>query len=347
MVFSARLPLSSLIELCRTLRHNLGAGLTLQTVFRQMAQRGTARVRPVAGRISEQLQRGQSLQVALKPEKAVFPQLFVALTDVGEEAGMLPEVFGELEKYYLLQQRLRRQFLGQIAWPVFELLAAIFVIALMLWAMGIVAEITGKQVLDPLGFGLTGASGALIFLGLAFGSLALLAGLYLLIMRSVRRGAIVHGMLLQMPALGPCLYALAVGRFCLALRLTLETGMSVTSALRLGFQATGNAAFEARTEAVVERVRVGDDLTVALSSSRLFGIDFINIIANAEESGELDKVLRHQADYYEEEAARRMRILTFALGKIIWILVAVIIIFLIFRVFTKVYLGAIEEGLKQ
>jgi type IV pilus assembly protein PilC len=347
MLFSARLPLSSLIELCRTLRHNLGAGLTLQAVFRQMAQRGTPHVRPVAGRISQQLEQGQSLEAALKGEQAVFPQLFLALANVGEEAGMLPEVFGELEKYYLLQQRLRRQFLGQIAWPVFELLAAIFVIALMLWAMGIVADITGKQVLDPLGIGLTGASGALIFLGMAFGSLAALAGVYLLLMRSVRRGAIVHGFLLQIPALGPCLYALAVGRFCLALRLTLETGMSVVTALRLSLQATGNSAFEAKADTVVERVRVGDDLTVALSSSRLFGIDFINIIANAEESGELDKVLRHQADYYEEEAERRMRILTFTLGKLIWVLVAVLIIFVIFRVFTKVYLGAIEEGLKQ
>jgi type IV pilus assembly protein PilC len=341
MLFSARLPLSSLIEMCRTLRHNLGAGLTLHTVFRQMAQRGTPRVRPVADRISQQLERGQSLQAALKPEKAVFPQLFVALAGVGEETGSVPEIFGELEKYYLLQQRLRRQFLGQIAWPVFELLAAIFVIALMLWVLGVIAEAhPDRPPLDPLGLGLTGTSGALVFLSFAFGSLAALGGLYLLVTRLLRQGALVDRFLLQVPALGPCLYALALGRFCLALRLTMETGMSIMGALRLSLRATGNAAFETRSDTVVERVRAGDDLSTALAGSQLFGIDFINIIAVAEEGGRLTEVLRHQADYYEEEATRRMRILTWVVGLLVWVLVAVLIIIVIFRIFTGVVLPA-------
>ncbi len=40
-MFSSRLPLSSLIELCRVLRHYLGAGLTLRDVFRQQTAAAT------------------------------------------------------------------------------------------------------------------------------------------------------------------------------------------------------------------------------------------------------------------------------------------------------------------
>src|SRR5207237_1921629 len=44
---TSALPLSALIELSRSLRHYLGAGLSLVDVFRQQAKRGPAAVRPV------------------------------------------------------------------------------------------------------------------------------------------------------------------------------------------------------------------------------------------------------------------------------------------------------------
>src|SRR5690349_12912756 len=104
MLFSSRLSLSSLIELCRVLRHYLASGLSLRDVFLQQAQKGPGALRPIAGRIAQELERGTSLEDALKPEAAAFPPLFLALAGVGEQTGMLPEVFGELEKYFTRQQ---------------------------------------------------------------------------------------------------------------------------------------------------------------------------------------------------------------------------------------------------
>src|SRR5438132_14091725 len=109
MFFSGRLPVASLIEMCRTMRHYLGAGLTLRDVFRQQARKGSAALRPVAERISQGLERGEDLEAALNREKAAFPPLFLAMASVGEHSGMLPEVCTELEKYFTLQRTLRRQ----------------------------------------------------------------------------------------------------------------------------------------------------------------------------------------------------------------------------------------------
>ena len=150
MLFATKLPLSSLIEFCRVLRHNLGAGLTLLHVFRQQAERGPLPVRPIASRISQDLEQGESLQVALKRERAAFPHMFVALATVGEQTGSMPDVFAELEKYFLMQQRLRRQFFSQIAWPLFQFFAALMVIALMLFVLAIF-----NSPLAPLGTGKT------------------------------------------------------------------------------------------------------------------------------------------------------------------------------------------------
>src|SRR5687767_2211895 len=108
MFFTRQLPLSSVIALCRALRHNLGAGLTLVQVFRQQADRGPAAVRPFAARVLVSLEQGHSLNEVLEGEKGVLPPLFYSLVKVGEETGHLAEMFAELEKYYLLEEKLRR-----------------------------------------------------------------------------------------------------------------------------------------------------------------------------------------------------------------------------------------------
>jgi type IV pilus assembly protein PilC len=337
MLFSSRLPLSSLIELCRALRHNLGAGLSLVDVWRQQALRGPSGVRPVADRIAAQLEAGGDLQGALDREKAAFPPLFLALAGVAEETGNLPEVFRELERYFVTQQKLRRQFWAAAAWPLFQFFAAVFVIAGMLLLLGIIAEIRGPvgpndKPFDPLGLGLLGPTGALIWLGAVFGTLGALAGVYLLLTRTLRQQRWVDMVLLGVPVVGPCLRALALTRFCLALRLTLETGMSNIKAMRLSLRATGNGAFEAGFPAAKQGLERGDDLTVALASTRLFPEDFLNILANAEEGGRLSEVLEHQTEYYQETADRRLTMLTVVAGWAVWLVVAVLLIIVIFRI---------------
>ncbi|HEV3257485.1 MAG TPA: type II secretion system F family protein [Gemmataceae bacterium] len=341
-MFFKRIPLSSLIELCRALRHNLGAGLSLVKVFRQQAQRGPTAVRPVADRICGCLERGESLEEALKPEQAAFPVLFVSLARVGERTGNLPEVLGELEKYYTLQQRLWRQFVSQIAWPVFQFIAAIFVIAAMILVLGLVADTTNKaSAVDPIGLGL-GPAGAIRWLLLVFGSLAAVGAVYLVASRSLRHKAAIDTLLLRLPVVGPCLTALAMNRFCLALRLTVETAMPIAQALRLSLRATGNAAFEAVSPAVEGSVRGGEDLTLALTGSRLFPQTFLDILAVAEEGGRVAEVMRHQSDYYEDELKRRLTVLAKVAGFGVWLLVAGLIIVAIFRIVSTVIAPAYQ-----
>lgn len=348
-MFSARLPLVSLIELCRVLRHYLSSGLSLVDVFRQQARRGSPRVRALCGRVCQSLEEGHDLEKALKPERSAFPPLFVALAGVGEESGNLPEVFGELEKYFLMQQKLWRQFVAMIAWPVLQLNMGIFVVTFLIWILGFIASMygPGTQALDPLGIGLTGDSGAVIFFCTAYGSIAALFAVYFLATRTLAGQSLVDGLLLRVPVLGPCLRALALTRFCLALRLTSETGMSMTSAIRLSMRATSNAAFVSRTEKVIEHLKEGEELTVALRSAGLFPDDFLHIVAVAEESGRLSEVMEHQTEHYEQEASRRLTVLNMMASGGVWLAVAIIMITVIFRIVTVVYLGPLNEATKM
>ncbi len=331
MLPSARPSLSDLIELCRSLRHYLGAGLPLVDAFRQQAKRGTAKVRPPAGRIAAALERGDSLDDALEREEASFPPLFVALARVGEQSGMLAEVFADLEKYYVRERALWRQFFARIAWPIVQFVLAIFVLAGLILILGLIADSRGGPPLDPLGLGLAGPSGATIFLGVVFAVLLGLAGTYWLLTRRLG-GARIQTFLLSLSVIGPCLRALALARFCMALRLTTETGMSIVKAMRLSLSATGNAAYTAQSERIQGDLRRGEELNLALTRSELFPEEFQHILAVAEESGTLDRVLAHQAEHYHEESGRRLAILTGMAGYAVYGFVGLIIIVAIFRI---------------
>jgi type IV pilus assembly protein PilC len=334
MLSSPRLSLSDLIELCRVMRHYLGAGLVLVDVFRQQAARGRAGVRPAAGRIAAALEKGDSLEDALKPEAEVFPPLFVSLVRVGERTGMLPEVCGELEKFFTRQQKLKRQFIAQITWPVIQFVLAVFVLAGMILILGMLADRPGAggKPFDPLGLGLSGPTGALIFLAVIWGTLGTVAALFLYARRTLRGREGVDAWLLRVPALGPCLRVLALSRFCLALGLTTETGMAMHRALRLSLRATGNQAFAASSETAEASVNAGDELTVALTRVGLFPEEFLHILAVGEESGQISEVLRRQAVHYDEEAGRRLTALAAVAGYGVWAMVGIFIIVAIFRI---------------
>ncbi|MGL4550089.1 MAG: type II secretion system F family protein [Gemmataceae bacterium] len=339
------LSLTSMIELCRVLRHYLGAGLTAVDVFRKQATDGNASVRPVAARIAADLEDGTSVGDALEKEAASFPPLFLSLAKVGDQTGMLPEVCADLEKFFLKQRELWRRFLAQIAWPVFQFTLATLVLAGLIWFLGELPINAKGAAYDPLGLGLIGGTGAAIFFSGVWGTIAAAWLAQFLIRRSLAGRAWADRALLAVPALGPCLRALALARFCLALRLTTESGMSIGKALRLSLRATGNAAFADAAKQASATVKRGDEVHAALAGANVFPDDFLHILSVAEESGTIAEVMKHQGEHYTDEAGRRMTTLTMVAGGAIWLAVGFAIIVAIVRLYGS-YLGQIDDAMK-
>jgi type II secretory pathway component PulF len=338
MLFSNQLPLAALIEFCHLLRLSLGAGLMLRDVFRQLAARGSVRLRPVAERICLRLEKGDSFRAALKEERGVFPPLLLGLAAVGEKTGRLPEVLEELEKYYQQQLQLRRQLRARSLGPVIQFVLAIGVVALLMFLLGAIAQSRGGEAQSVMG--LQGASGAVEFL-LINGAVIVL-GYMIWVMLTSRLGqqATVDGLMLRLPVVGPCVQALVLGRFALALQLTLDTAMPIARALRLSLDATGNRAFANQADAVVAAVTEGEPLAVALSRGRWFPLEFLSMVAVGEEGGRVVEMMRHQAAHYQDEAGRRLTAATRTASGLIWLVYAVFMVLAIMSV-ARIYFGAL------
>ncbi len=336
MLLATRLKLGDLITLCRVLRHNLGAGLAIIDVFRQQSQRGPRAFRPIAGRLAERLRAGETLTAALEQEKDAVPPLFLTMVRLGEESGHLPEIFGELEKYFQLEHRLRRQFVSQSILPVLQFLAAVFIVAGLIWILGVIGNMRTPPQPIPL-FGLSGARGAIIFLTTIFGTIGILFAAYRFVLGLAAANAI-DRFLLHIPVLGGCLEAFAVARLALALQLTLDSDMPIINAVRMSLSAMGNSAYTSHTEAVLAALRKQRPLAEALALGGPMPGTFLDMVATAEEGGRIPEMMRHQVAYYQEEASRRLSALTKAASTCLYLVYAGCTIYAIFSIF-KIYLN--------
>ena len=340
MLFSSsKCPLPALVAWCRALRYSLSAGLDPVKVFKQQAKSGPRPLRALAGELSGKLAAGESLEDALEPHRNKFPPRFVELVAVGEQTGRLEDTFQELEEYYQSMLGMQRSFRAQITYPVIQFIAAVFIISGLIWILGML----GSK-MDPTGFGLTGTAGALTFLGCAAAFVVVIVVVLKVSAENVRFRARMEGTLLWVPGWGPAFLAFAVLRFAVALRMCAEAGLRAELTLHSCFRATANAAFQKGEARAVEVVKRGGELTDALRASGApFPPEFRDMLETGEETGNTSEVMERLAARLREDAERKMKLAAQFTGYAIYGLVALMIIFFIFRI-ASLYIGAVNAA---
>ena len=333
MATPARLGPSTLRQWCNAFVHGTEAGLPLVKLFRQQAKSGPTSGRATAGRIADRLHAGDSLADALAPERAAFPALFVELAGVGEESGRLGEAFAALTAHFEQAIAARRVFLAAIVWPAISLAGAILVVALMLLVLGLIAPAGGKA-FDPLGLGLVGPTGALVWLALSCGGVAtaVFAVRTVLASDDLRSQAEAHA--LTVPGLGGCVQALALARFATAYAMTTHAGMRADKGVSSALRAASNRAYGRFAPDAGKQLRAGRKVaeTLADAPPGLFPDSFLDTIETGETTGRIAEVMEREAAHYQQEAARRTKILAGLAGVAVYGMVALMVIVLIFRI---------------
>lgn len=347
-IFGSQLSWSILATFCRSLGTLLHSGVNiLKAVQVAGGQSRHSVLQKVSLSIVDDLRKGQDIATSLRAHPGRFPELMIDLVSVAEETGSLPEVLASLADHYENLLRLRRSFIGAIAWPLFQLVAAVLIVAGLIFIMGLIASGKGGEPMDVLGLGFTGASGALMWLFLCFGSALSLFIVYQLLSRGLRGRAAMHAVVLRIPVLGYCLRSFAMARFSWAFALTQQAGMPISPSLEASLKATANGSFAAAAPQVIGMVQGGEDLSEALAASHLFPVEYLELVRVGEATGTVPETLERLSPQLEEQARRSLAALTGTLAWMIWALVAMMIVFIVFRIFMIAYIGPINDLLKQ
>lgn len=277
--------------------------------------------------IALQIKGGTDVTSAIRSHGALFPTLFTELIHVAEQTGSLPEVLKALADHYENTVRLKKEFLSQITMPAIQLVAAVLVIALLIFILGLL-----PVPLDILGWGLLGPAGAATWLiGWGLGA----TGLFFLYKAATRIPVlrmILHRILMGLPVISRCLQSFAIARFSWAFYLTQEAGLPIDDSLDASLRATANGVFANASDRMVIDIRSGETLSDTLQRSGLFPDDFLQIVDVAETSGTVPEQLHRLSPQFEEDARRSLKMTTTFLAGLIWFTVAAMIVFFIFKI---------------
>lgn len=336
-VFSdTRLPWNTLATFNRSLSTMLHSGVNILKAFQIAGSKSLdPQLQRASKKIVDRLRQGSQVADAMREQAGTFPDLMIDLVDVAEQTGSLPEVLQALAEHYDNLVRLRQTFLSAITWPVFQLVAAILIVAALIWILGIISGGRKEGATDILGLGLYGTQGALIWLSGCFGSAAMLFIVYKLLTKGLQGQTFVHSFLLHIPVVGECLRSFAVARFSWAFALTQEAGMPIEPSLEASLKATANGAFVASIPQTVAMVGAGEELGTTLQATGLYPLDYLELVRVGEETGTVPESLQRIGPQLEDQARRSLAAMTSALAWVIWALVAMLIVFIIFRVFSN------------
>jgi len=346
-MLSSRISMKPLSLACRSLSTTLHSGVDLPKAFELAAGKaGDGRCRRALLEVSQAVTRGNEVAEAMDEQGVAFPELMVDMVNVGEKTGALPEVLQSLSSHYDNLLRMRRTFYGLIALPVIQMIAAILIVAALIFILGLIST-PGVAPIDVLGLGLTGASGAMTWLAWTFGTLIGLIVGYQVLKKSILGRKFFAPLFLRIPVVGNCLRSFAVARFSWAFALTQQSGMPIRESLEASLKATSNGAFQTAAPRMWKLVKAGEPLHAAMADSRLFPGEYLHMVEVAEHSGTIPEMLEHLSPQFEEQARRNMAILATVLGWLVWLAVAAFIIYLIFTIVMRVYIGPLNDAVND
>lgn len=332
----ARVDSVSLMNWCRALRHGLDVGIPPTKVFRQQGKTGPTPLRSISTDIADQIEEGESIADALQSHAWLLPSLMLELVRVGEQAGRLPTLFGELEKHFEAVSNAQRQFRNSMIKPVVTYVIATLVMTLLIFILGMLTSISGRP-MDPLGLGLTGTTGALTFLMFSIVFACVIVFSSWVVFRSESLQSKFAGFFLGFPIIGPCLRNFALSRFCLTMHATIEAGMKSDECVRTSLKAAMNERYVAIAAPASKEVRRGEEISSVLTSygQTLFPDPFIQSLQLGDETGRLSEILEKDANRYRDEAHRTLEIVVLVISRMIYALIAVMVMFCIYKIFSN------------
>ena len=347
MLRSRQISSQALAAFSRSMARMLEAGVdvrkSLQTSSRQSSD---SRLAASAERLQRAIANGSSLAESLEKDNDLYPPLFRDLVNVGELTGTAPDVFASLARYYEARVQQVREFRAAIAWPMIQLVAAIGIVGLLIFILGLMPAQPNGKPFDVLGLGLYGTGGAITwFIGWCVATAAVVV-VWKFAANNTSGQMMLHPVLLRVPVIGKCMQSFAISRFSWCFALTQQAGMSIRPSLECSLKATANGAFITAEPLIWQELKEGESFTDALRISQLFPLEYLQVVDTAEQTGTIPEQLDRLSHLFDDEARRAMNRLTLFFSGAIWLGVVILIIFFIFRI-AMIYVGTMNDALKM
>lgn len=307
-----KIKLNDIISFCQQLVTMLNSGVTmlrsLQVILDQVESK---KLFIVLDDVTSKVEEGSSLSEAMSNHPKVFNQFWVSLVEVGETAGTLPEVLAKLAFYLEQQAAFRSTIISAIIYPAILFCVCIGAISFFALFVGPRFENIFKSMNAdlPLITEVLLAFFKLIKTNIGKIILAFIIGIFLLrkFLKTKHGKLQFEKFMLSLPIFGNIYRLIIVERFSSQMAILVDSGVPILQALDIASRLVDNITCAKIVLMIKERVRQGELLAAPMAESGFFPNMATQMITVGEETGELSKMLKHVATYYQQTVETFMK----------------------------------------
>lgn len=292
--------------------------------------------------ISDDIQGGSSISIALEKHKDVFSDFYISMVKAGEESGKLDETFNYLADYLDRTYELVTKAKGALVYPSFVVFTFFTVMIIMFTV--VVPKISGilkdsGQELPIYTKVVMAISDGLVGYGFIFAGVALVVGFLLFRYVQTPSGRDVFDRFkLNVPYVSGLYKKLYLSRLSDNMNTMLMSGISMVRAIELTSSVIDNTIYKKILAAAVEAVKAGKPVSEALSGHPdIIPKIMIQMMKVGEETGELGNILKTLANFYSREVRNAVDALVDLIEPLMIVLLGLGVAILLASVMVPIY----------
>ena len=295
-------------------------------------------LKDLLGSLLKNISEGKSFSHALGQHPDVFSESYINLMAASESGGFMHEVLNQLLEMEEKREQLRSTLTSAFSYPVFLLAFSISVVIFVLMVVFPKFGPLFVSIADQLPVttkALMAMSDGIrsYWVYLLGASAALGVGAWRWAGTAAGR-QVIDGLKLRIPLIKDIFAQLYLIQAMRVLSLSLTNGVPMIEALRASREVVENMVFKRFLDRVHDLVQEGRGLAAGFDEADFIPVTVKQMIATAEESGNLAKVMLRLADYYERELGKRLAtfaklaepIMLLVMGTVVGLLVSSLIL---------------------
>lgn len=300
-----KLKLNSLVVFSYQLSAMLSAGINVIDALRMIQSRiGNEKERRIYRSLYEEVQKGNSLSVAMMEQQGAFDDMMISMVKSGESSGSLDEVLQTMSNQYERDKKIKQKMRTASVYPLVLFVVSIIVVLILVAFVlpGIMASFPVEETpfLTKILIGMSNFILDKWYILLI--ALAGLAALVFLIMNTPSSRLVVDRLLLKIPVVGKLLRTVYSARCARSFASLYSHGVNALEMIELTSRVMGNTYLESEFEKVYVSVSRGELISNSIDEIEEFDPMLAAMINVGEETGDLEGILKRTADYFDLEA---------------------------------------------
>lgn len=316
---------------CKQFESILHAGVTVIQALQMITdQVDNKHLRKALDQSRILVEKGESLADAMRAQEGIFPDMLLNMVEAGEASGSLETSFRRMAEQFEKDNKTQSMIKQAMIYPIVLLVVVAGVVVLMLTY--IIPQF--KETLEGAGTTLPAItilvmnmSHAMIHYWWLILGIIVVCAVGFRIWSKTESGAIVLGrILLKIPLVGDLQIKSAAARLARTLSTLMASGIPMVDAITIVTKLMTNRIVQKVMEEARGEVERGTPLSQPLMDSGVFPPLLYNMAAIGEETGNMEEMLEHAADFYEEEVENATKAVTAIMEPAIIVLLAGVVV---------------------